>query len=201
MRREEGYPSPPPSAIGILSPPPFKNRVHAGHTPGRVGPTSAATDALGHKTPTQATFAEEERQSDKSTSETSESIDEESSLAEFNAKVDDPSLKSPLFLATKPEKSMDTLGQLQIRLEGLNGNPKLCKPAVCAAYTDSDADSEVNDQALDGSHGGQVDHGQDSATCGARQNSTSTPPNADGDTEIPLRIKPSMNFGKAFGRR
>jgi len=96
---------------------------------------------------------------------------------------------------------MDILEQLQHRLQGLNGNPKLCKPAVCAAYTDSDADSEVNDQVLSGLHDDKVDQGPDTAAGGSRHGSITTPPNVDGDTEIPLRIKPSMNFGKAFGRR
>ncbi|KAF1986646.1 hypothetical protein K402DRAFT_84582 [Aulographum hederae CBS 113979] len=190
------------SSFRNLSPPPPKNRLHAGHTPGEGGaPLSPTSEVFGNKTPTQATFEDPETQNNTDENKGNPSLDPNAGF-EANMEQVDPELRSPLFLASKPENGQDTLEALQHKLEDISDNPKLSKPLVCAAYTDSEIEStaDAGESPLTNGtneHGDRISHG----FFDAEQNGHISPPvQSAADVDIPLKLKPSVNFGKAFGR-
>lgn len=200
LKAQEAPYEPPATAVPPQSPPPPAYRRHAGHTPGAsVSLTSPGGELASDKdpgadTPTQATFGSLLGVA-KNGVPAAESSKEQTLRRASDQLDDDPPLKGPLGLRNDPEDSSFFLEMLNKKLCDVSDDPASNKPKVLKRDTD---ELSVISESVDG----QSNHDSnesDNPSQGTRQEESSTEQAGDDEEPIPLRLKPSMNFGAPLG--
>lgn len=200
LKLQEAPYAPPASVIPPLSPPPPSYRRHAGHTPGASvalmsPPAFDQEHQDGSDTPRPNKFGSLAGLAAQNGNGASQASREETlrrANQELLEATDDPPLKGPLGLKNNPDDSSLFLDLLSKKLTDVSEDPASNAPKVLRRDTD---DLSVISESIDGQS--TIDADENPKTAAAVD--TAHKEKADDEEPIPLRLKPSMNFGAPLG--